>query len=92
MSQLFNVVVEKYGPPPPKMVTAVTIMYGPELPRPLGFFLSFLDVISTPVVVIASFIIGIVLYLLTHRKVFLFIPLIPATLYFIRILIDYFYP
>jgi len=64
-----------YGPPPPA--------YGPPnfiYPSLTSIF----SLITTPVVVVSSFVIGIILYLITHKKIFLIIPLILSILYFIR--------
>lgn len=69
---IFDPIVMKYGPPT----------------SPLSPLLSLLSLIITPFIVIASFIIGTILYLLTHKKVFIIIPLILALLYLVRYLAE----
>lgn len=42
-----------------------------------------ISLITAPIFIISSFIIGIILYLITHKKVFIFIPVIMGIFYII---------
>lgn len=77
----------KYGPPniQPEYGMSLQPKYGtfesPLTVSPLNMLLFW---ITNPVIVIASFVIGSILYLLTHKKIFIVIPLILAFLYLVR--------
>lgn len=72
----------KYGIPP---TTPVYELYGvPVSPTPLNFINQLLLFITTPIFIVASFVIGIVIYLFTKKKLFLFIPLILGLIYLIK--------
>lgn len=78
-------------------LSQIQALYGPQpiygtppgvLPSPLSSLLALLSAITAPFIVVVSFIVGIILYLSTHKKVFIIIPLILSVLYLIRRLIE----
>lgn len=78
---LLDLTQKKYGPP---NLYELPLKYGPppySLPSP---FMTLFSLITTPIFVISSFIVGSILYLITHKKIFIIIPLILSFLYLIR--------
>lgn len=71
----------KYGPPLPRN-TIVQPLYG--VVTVSGQVGSFVGLITSPILVVISFIIGILLFLKTHKKKFILIPIIWGILYVIR--------
>lgn len=67
-------VVMKYGPPNTFSSPVVALF----------------SLITTPIIVVTSFVVGSILYLITHKKIFLIIPLILSFLYLARYLLDKF--
>lgn len=71
-----------YGPPP----VEPALKYG--VPNTsLSPIMAIISLIMTPVFIICCFIIGSTLYFITHKKIFIFIPLILSFLYLIYHLI-----
>lgn len=79
------------------LIAQAQIMYGVPPINPSGQFQSLygvntfsspisiiLSMFFTPFVVIISFVIGTVLYLITHKKLFIIIPLVMALIYLVR--------
>lgn len=82
--------VAKYGPPSDYQVQP---LYGAEPFRPIGSPLqqtlaSLIGTITDPLLVSFSFIVGVPLYLLTHKKVFIIIPLILFIILLLRYLLE----
>ena len=61
----------------------IVVKYGPPY-SPSSTFMTLFSLVTTPITIVTSFIIGIILYLITHKKVFIIIPLILSFLYLIR--------
>lgn len=73
----------KYGPP--SNIQDIQTAYGVPNPNPaLSIIMVILSLITTPIFIVCSFIIGSILYLITHKKIFIVIPLILSFLYLIR--------
>lgn len=65
--------------------------YGPyPTNSPLSIYRIVL-IITSPLLIILSFFVGIILYLITHKKIFIIIPLILSFFYLIRYLIETFF-
>lgn len=62
----------KYGPPP----VEIQPLYGVIPERPPNGFFTIISLITSPVFIIVSFVVGSILYLITHKKFFIIIPLI----------------
>jgi len=90
--------IMKYGPP---LVESYQIMYGPPSSfqtkygpyssQPSNILYSIISLITTPIFIIVSFIIGSILFLITHKKIFIIIPLILSFFYLLRYLIETFF-
>lgn len=80
----------KYGPPLPQNAygppTDFQPLYGAMIPFSIPKLI--FSYLTAPMVVIVSFIVGIVLYLITHKKVFIIVPLILSILYIISRIIE----
>lgn len=77
----------KYGPPNIQPGDMPYSAYGSPLPSRRVLTVLF-SLITTPLVVVVSFVVGSILYLLTHKKIFIIIPLILALLYLARYLAE----
>jgi hypothetical protein len=78
--------VTKYGPPSDIQIQP---LYGAGPFRPIGSPLQqeltgLIGTITNPLMVSFCFIVGVPLYLLTHKRVFIIIPLILSVLYLAR--------
>lgn len=75
--------IMKYGPP----TISNQPLYGPyPTESPLSFY-RIISTITSPMLIMVSFIVGTVLYLITHKKIFIIIPLILSFFYLFRYLI-----
>lgn len=77
----------KYGPPPID-IDPPQPMYGVYPNKTSLSFYRIITIITSPVLIIVSFIVGTILYLITHKKIFIIIPLILSFFYLLRRLIE----
>lgn len=76
----------KYGPPPSNNLP-LQVAYGPPPESPLSIY-KIISIVTSPLLIILSFIVGTILYLITHKKIFIIIPLILSFFYLLRYLIE----
>ncbi len=79
-------VTMKYGPPPSNNLP-LQVAYGPPPESPLSIY-KIISIVTSPLLIILSFIVGTILYLITHKKIFIIIPLILSFFYLLRYLIE----
>jgi hypothetical protein len=77
----------KYGVPTPLQPAYGIPSISPISPSPAMIASNVISLITNPIIVISSFIIGSFLFLLTHKKIFIIIPLILSFLYLIRLVL-----
>ncbi len=72
---------------------AMQLLYGPGFaPEPEPFYVPILRFLASPFLVIISFVVGSLLFLLTKKKIFIVLPLIIFLLYFIsKLILDVFF-
>lgn len=83
-----------YGPPP--SLENIQIKYGVPNSYPVPAYgvpdsnpillatVTILSIITSPIFIVCSFIVGSILYLITHKKIFIIIPLILSFFCLIR--------
>lgn len=74
-----------YGPPP-SLTKSLSELYGP--PPSLTKSSSILSLILSPFFVIISFIVGTILFFITHKKIFIIIPLVFAIIFLLNQVFD----
>jgi len=79
--------IAKYGPPPSDILS-MQIAYGPRPSQTPMSIYKIISIVTSPMLIIVSFIVGTILYLITHKKIFIIIPLILSFFYLLRYLVE----
>ena len=67
-----------YGVPPEEFYTP---LYGTQPPLSSKFLVTIISLLLNPIFISISFIVGTILFILSHKKIFIIIPLIFAIIF-----------